>query len=94
MLHDSNTTAPEALIKSLHDGERLMADSDGSFHPKLKLGTSAWVLKKEGSPVLLQGHDIAPDSADSQCSHCSELSGMIGVVRQLNEICSQQDITT
>ena len=94
MLHDITTVAPEALLQTLHNGGRLVMVSNGSLHPKLKLGTAARVIKAEGSPVKLQDHNIVPGSSDSQCSHRSELWGMIGVIQQLNNICSHQDIPT
>ena len=69
MLHDSPDPVPQStIVQTLRQGGHLMAVSDGSFHPTLHLGTSAWMIKPVGHQEILQGHNIVPGPSSSQCS--------------------------
>ena len=68
--------------------------SDGSYHPQLKAGTSAWWIKTEDGQLQFGGNNIVPGQAADQCSHCSELCGLIGAIHHVNTLCAKHNITT
>ena len=90
-----NNQDEEWIVQQLRQNDRIMIVSDGSYHPKHKVGTSAWVITSEADTSRrIYGDNIVPGDACVQCPHRSELSGLIGAVRHIHSICERHNIQT
>ena len=81
------------LVRALRENKKVIAVSDGSFHPDLQHGTAAWVIRTEDDNRIITGNNLVPGDRAAHCSHRSELSGLIGTIHHLNTICTQHNIT-
>ena len=82
------------IANHLAKGEVVYAVSDGSYHPDLKHGTAAWIIRPDNNDQAIYGNTLIPGEKDSQCSHRSELGGLIGAVKHINDICQTHNITS
>lgn len=82
------------IAQKLLQGNKLMAVSDGSFHPEYQVGSSSWVItEKSNTKRSIQGKNIIPGDKSVQCPHRSELGGLIGVIRDIDLLCKEYGIT-
>ena len=72
-----NTQEERSIIEAVkYQRAQFVLVSDGSFHPELLVGASAWVItSSEDYDAQLHGNNIIPGPTDIQCSHRSELGG-------------------
>jgi hypothetical protein len=77
----------ELLLKENISNGTLRLVSDGSYNPKLHLGTASWVVESLDKQLQITGNLIMPGEAEIQCSHRSELSGLLGGIQYINKSC-------
>lgn len=66
--------------------EEIWLVSDGSYHPSLKFGTSAWILEGMKSKIRITGKAITPGQASDQSAYRSELAGILSAILVINEL--------
>ena len=81
------------IITTLRSGTTIEAVSNGSFHPDLQHGTSAWVLCDPISGKTVYGNNLVPGPRSAQCAHRSKLCGLISVVKHVEQLCQQHQVT-
>ena len=70
-----------------------MIVSDGTYQPRYKVGTAAWVITPgSNTSRRLYGNNVVPGETYLQCSHLSELCGLVGVVKHIRNLCTKYDI--
>ena len=84
-----NNADKQQVAHSISSDEGVIAVSDGLYHPDYHHGTAAWIICNRQQTAQVFGNNLTPGSKIAQYSHCSELSGLIGVVKHINDLCSQ-----
>ena len=74
------------MATQLQSGITKHSASDGSYNPNYQYGTSAWIIKIHDKDRKITGDNVVLSDAKSQCYHCSELCGIIGYIRNINNI--------
>ena len=81
------------IVTVLRSGHLVKAISEGSFHPDLQHGTSAWLIPNPFSGKVTYGNNVVLEPKSAQCDHRSKLSVLTGIVKQMNDICTTYNIT-
>ena len=83
------------LVEQLWNDEPLIGVSDGSYHPDFGIGTSSWAITGQTRHhKKVTGGNIVPGHSSVQCPHRSELCGLVGLIRHVDIICADYNITS
>lgn len=67
--------------------------SDGSYHPKHRYGTAAWILEGSTSHLQITGMVITPGQASDQSAYRSKLACILAALSVLNTLATFHQLT-
>jgi hypothetical protein len=71
-------TEQKTILQKLLMEDGLIAVSDGSYNPKLGMGSAAWILSSKCGKHRLSGGGLVPGHKDIQSAYRSETAGILG----------------
>jgi len=85
-------TNRSVLAESICKGNAMGA-SDGSFCPHIKKGSTAAVVQCQTTCQRVQAVNMVPGHPHDQSSHCSKLAGILAIVKLLQLLRMEHDLT-
>jgi len=82
----------QLLAKSIRQGNAIGV-SDGSYCPHAQKGSSAGVIQCLTTGQRLLVVNLVPGHARNQSSHCSELAGILAIMKLLQMLHEEHDLT-
>jgi len=85
-------TCRHLLAESIRKGNAIGV-SDCSFCPQARKGSSATVIQCQTTGQRLQAVNLVPCHPHNQSSHCSELAGILAMVKLLQILHEEHNLT-